>query len=84
VLRSPEEQRRSGIWPGLIRISVGIEDVEDLIADLDAAFEVLRAASRGSLAGERADDASGAVAAARVGAAPAAAVVRHESSAVAR
>jgi O-acetylhomoserine (thiol)-lyase len=84
VLRSPEEQRRSGIWPGLIRISVGIEDVEDLVADLDAAFEVLRAASRGSLAGERADDASGAVAAARVGAAPAAAVVRHESSAVAR
>jgi O-acetylhomoserine (thiol)-lyase len=44
VLRTEEEQRRSGIWPGLIRLSVGIEDVEDLIDDLDGAFRVLRAA----------------------------------------
>jgi len=35
----PEETRqRLGITPGLVRISVGIEDVEDLIADLDQAF----------------------------------------------
>jgi O-acetylhomoserine (thiol)-lyase len=44
VLRTEEEQRRSGIWPGLIRLSVGIEDVEDLIDDLDGAFRVLRTA----------------------------------------
>ncbi|HEY5610015.1 MAG TPA: PLP-dependent aspartate aminotransferase family protein [Thermoanaerobaculia bacterium] len=30
---------RLGITPGLVRISVGIEDVEDLIADLANAFE---------------------------------------------
>jgi cystathionine gamma-lyase len=29
---------RMGITPDLVRISVGIEDVEDLIADLDAAL----------------------------------------------
>lgn len=35
----PEETRqRLGITPGLVRISVGIEDVEDLVADLDNAF----------------------------------------------
>ncbi len=36
----PEEMRkRLGITPGLVRISVGIEDVEDLIADLENAFD---------------------------------------------
>ena len=35
----PADQRRKlGITDGLVRISVGIEDVEDLIADLDNAF----------------------------------------------
>ena len=35
----PAEQRaRLGITDGLVRISVGIEDVEDLIADLEQAF----------------------------------------------
>jgi cystathionine gamma-lyase/cystathionine beta-lyase/cystathionine gamma-lyase/homocysteine desulfhydrase len=35
----PEETReRLGITPGLVRISVGIEDLEDLIADLENAF----------------------------------------------
>jgi len=33
-----EERARMGITDGLVRISVGIEDVEDLIADLDRAF----------------------------------------------
>jgi cystathionine beta-lyase/cystathionine gamma-synthase len=32
------ERNRLGITDGLVRISVGIEDVEDLIADLDNAF----------------------------------------------
>jgi len=36
----PEETRaRLGITAGLVRISVGIEDVEDLIADLENAFK---------------------------------------------
>jgi cystathionine gamma-lyase/cystathionine beta-lyase/cystathionine gamma-lyase/homocysteine desulfhydrase len=34
----PEVRRRSGITDGLVRISVGIEDVEDLLADLDQAL----------------------------------------------
>jgi cystathionine beta-lyase/cystathionine gamma-synthase len=34
----PEVRARTGITDGLIRISVGIEDVEDLIVDLDQAL----------------------------------------------
>jgi cystathionine gamma-lyase/cystathionine beta-lyase/cystathionine gamma-lyase/homocysteine desulfhydrase len=34
----PEQRRKLGITDGLVRISVGIEDVEDLIADLEKAF----------------------------------------------
>jgi cystathionine beta-lyase/cystathionine gamma-synthase len=34
----PEERQQLGITDGLVRISVGIEDVEDLIADLDQAL----------------------------------------------
>jgi len=37
----PEVRARTGITDGLVRISVGIEDVEDLIADLDAALEAV-------------------------------------------
>jgi cystathionine gamma-lyase len=36
----PEDQRRAaGITPQLVRLSVGIEDAADLIADLDQALE---------------------------------------------
>ena len=34
----PEERRKVGITDGLVRLSVGIENVEDLIADLDRAM----------------------------------------------
>ncbi|HJW93694.1 MAG TPA: PLP-dependent aspartate aminotransferase family protein, partial [Thermoanaerobaculia bacterium] len=34
-----ETRTRLGITPGLVRISVGIEDIEDLIADLENAFD---------------------------------------------
>lgn len=38
----PEDDRnRLGITGGLVRISVGIEDLEDLIADLERSFEVV-------------------------------------------
>lgn len=37
----PEDQRaRLGITDNLIRLSVGLEDVEDLIQDLDKALEL--------------------------------------------
>ena len=35
---SPEERHRLGIGDGLVRLSVGIEDPEDLIADLEQAL----------------------------------------------
>ncbi len=35
---SSEEQLQAGVTPDLIRISVGIEDVQDIIADLDQAL----------------------------------------------
>jgi cystathionine beta-lyase/cystathionine gamma-synthase len=34
----PEERLRRGITPGLVRVSVGIEDVEDILADLENAL----------------------------------------------
>lgn len=35
---SPEERAALGIGDGLVRMSVGIEDAEDIVADLDAAL----------------------------------------------
>jgi len=35
----PEVRKRNGIPDGLIRLSVGIEDAEDLVADLDQALD---------------------------------------------
>jgi len=35
------DRQRLGITPGLVRISVGIEDVDDLIADLENAFAAI-------------------------------------------
>jgi cystathionine beta-lyase/cystathionine gamma-synthase len=37
----PEDRKKLGITPGLVRISVGIEDLEDLIADLERSFEAI-------------------------------------------
>ena len=36
---SEDEQRASGVTPDLVRCSVGIEDTDDVIADLDRAIE---------------------------------------------
>ena len=38
---TPEELAASGISEGLVRISVGLEDAEDIIADFEQAFSVL-------------------------------------------
>jgi O-acetylhomoserine (thiol)-lyase len=35
---TPQEQAATGVTPDFIRVSVGIEDVEDIIADLDQAL----------------------------------------------
>lgn len=37
---SDEEQRSAGVSPTLLRISAGLENVEDIIADFQHAFEV--------------------------------------------
>lgn len=36
---SPEEQVAAGVYPNMLRLSVGIENVDDLIADLAAALQ---------------------------------------------
>jgi O-succinylhomoserine sulfhydrylase len=42
----PEARAALGISDGMIRLSVGLEDVDDLIEDLDQAFGVLEASQR--------------------------------------
>ena len=37
---SAEEQASTGVTPELVRLSVGIEDIRDILADLDQAIEV--------------------------------------------
>ena len=37
---SPQERQQAGISDGLMRVSVGIEDVEDLLQDFDQALQV--------------------------------------------
>jgi O-acetylhomoserine (thiol)-lyase len=36
---SAEEQKKAGVTPELIRLSVGIEHADDIIADLDQALD---------------------------------------------
>jgi O-acetylhomoserine (thiol)-lyase len=42
---TPEQQLTTGVTPGLVRLSVGIENVDDLKADLQSGFEAARAAA---------------------------------------
>jgi O-acetylhomoserine (thiol)-lyase len=42
---TPEQQLTSGVTPGLVRLSVGIENVADIIADLEVGFAAARAVS---------------------------------------
>lgn len=41
---TPEEQRTAGVTPGLVRLAVGLEDLNDILADLELGFQ---AAARG-------------------------------------
>jgi len=45
---TPEQQRATGVVPELVRISAGLEDVRDLIADLDQALGSGAAAATGA------------------------------------
>ena len=38
---TPEEQLASGVTPGLVRLSVGIEALRDILADLELGFEAI-------------------------------------------
>jgi O-succinylhomoserine sulfhydrylase len=50
----PEERARLGIGDGVIRLSVGLEDVRDLRADLDQALRVAFGAAASGMAQEKA------------------------------
>jgi len=41
---TPEEQAFSGVTPGLVRLAVGIEHIDDILADLDAGFRAAKGA----------------------------------------
>lgn len=41
---SAEEQLAAGVTPGLIRLAVGIEGIDDILADLDAGFRAAKQA----------------------------------------
>jgi O-acetylhomoserine (thiol)-lyase len=45
---TPDEQALSGVTPGLVRLAVGLENVEDILADLELGFT----AAKGLLGGE--------------------------------
>jgi O-acetylhomoserine (thiol)-lyase len=39
---SPEEQAKAGVRPEMIRLSIGIEHIEDIIGDLDQALDATK------------------------------------------
>lgn len=41
---TPEQQLSAGVTPGLVRLSVGLEGIEDILADLDAGFRAAKEA----------------------------------------
>jgi O-acetylhomoserine (thiol)-lyase len=41
---TPEQQLSAGVTPGLVRLSVGLEHIDDIIADLEASFAAAKKA----------------------------------------
>jgi O-acetylhomoserine (thiol)-lyase len=39
---SPQEQLDAGVTPGLVRLSLGLENIEDIKNDLQAGFEAAK------------------------------------------
>ena len=54
---TPEEQAASGVTPGLVRLSVGIEHVDDILADLEGGFIAAKGAVEGAAGAPAAQDA---------------------------
>ncbi len=54
---TPEQQLTAGVTPGLVRLSVGLESIDDIIEDLAAGLRAARAvnddAAAPALAGTR-------------------------------
>jgi O-acetylhomoserine (thiol)-lyase len=44
--RTADELSQAGIWPGTLRVSIGIEDIADLIADADRGLAAVRSEAR--------------------------------------
>ena len=40
----PEELRATGVTPGLVRLAVGLENINDILADLEAGFRAAKEA----------------------------------------
>jgi O-acetylhomoserine (thiol)-lyase len=49
---SAEEQRHAGVRPEMIRLSIGVEHIDDIIADLDQALDAANGDGRNMLAAE--------------------------------
>ncbi|MEO8528781.1 MAG: bifunctional o-acetylhomoserine/o-acetylserine sulfhydrylase [Pseudolysinimonas sp.] len=47
---TPEQQLTTGVTPGLVRLSVGLEHIDDLTADLEAGFAAARKVSAANAA----------------------------------
>lgn len=41
---TPDEQVTTGVTPGLVRLAVGLEHIEDILADLEAGFRAAKGA----------------------------------------
>ncbi|PJI93932.1 bifunctional o-acetylhomoserine/o-acetylserine sulfhydrylase [Luteimicrobium subarcticum] len=54
---TPEEQAFSGVTPGLVRLAVGIEHLDDILADLELGFTAAKGALGGNAAGAADGDA---------------------------
>jgi len=39
---TPEQQLTSGVTPGLVRLSVGLEHIDDILADLEIGFQAAK------------------------------------------
>ena len=39
---TPEEQRTTGVTPGLVRLAAGLEGIEDILADLESGFRAAK------------------------------------------
>src|SRR5262245_26729140 len=49
---SPQEQAKAGVRPEMIRLSIGIEHIDDIIGDLDQALDAAKAGGRKMMAAE--------------------------------